>query len=376
MLPVSTLLDYHKNPQKSSKPLDARRLINYLDTLGVHGEIYNSKAGVISSTLEFIPSKGTRFKQIVSVEQDIALCLGAQSVRVNRDKNKIIIEVFEATRRRVGLRELLENPEFYEHIPMTANSPEYGLHLALGMTNSGPLVINLCEAPHLLIGGCSGAGKSVCLHAATNSLLYRYGPNQLQMGMIDVKRLELNSYESLPHVSDYGVAYTPQDGIHMLDVALLNIHHRYEVLAQLGFQSHADYLLALNRLPKELPAIPYLVLIIDEFAELIMMDNRVGELISRIGQLGRAAGAHLVLASQRPEVKVTSGLTKANMGSRIAFRTNSSIDSKIILDQTGAESLLGEGDGIFTNGGFPTRFQGAFISKREVNAIVSFINQH
>ncbi len=246
------------------------------------------------------------------------------------------------------------------------------LSLALGKTSAGqPFVTDLGKMPHLLIAGSTGSGKSVCINAITTSLLYRLSPEEIRFVMIDPKMLELSVYQGIPHL-ERKVITNPKVAEHVLSEIVVEMEQRYRKLAKAGVRNIEDF----NLKQRKQELLPYIIIIVDELADLMMSSStRVESLITRLAQMARAVGIHLILATQRPSVDVITGLIKANFSARIAFQVASKIDSRTILDANGAEKLLGSGDMLFIQPGHPEprRLHGAYLSSEETARIVEFI---
>jgi DNA segregation ATPase FtsK/SpoIIIE, S-DNA-T family len=274
------------------------------------------------------------------------------------------IEIPNKIKRDIYVKEVISAPAFTDS--------DARLLLALGKTISGePFVADLARMPHLLIAGSTGSGKSVCLNCLLTSLIFRLHPDEIRFILIDPKRLELSIYDGLPHL-EKPVVTEMKDAEKMLSDAVIEMEERYRILARAGVRSIAEY----NSREKEI--MPYLVIVVDELADLMMSGlSRVESLITRLAQMARAVGIHLILATQRPSVDVITGLIKANFSTRIAFQTASKVDSRTILDANGAEKLLGRGDMLFSTPGLaePVRIHGAYISGEETERLVEFICQ-
>lgn len=313
-----------------------------------------------------MPESGVRLTKITALEQNIALNLAATSIRIEAPipgKRAVGIEVPNQKSANVRLRGILESPAWKK-----SNSP---LTFAIGQDISGQsTVAGLDKMPHLLIAGATGSGKSVMINAFLASLLYRNSPSEMKLILVDPKQVELKPYEDLPHLLT-PVITEPEKCISALKWAVAEMERRYTMLADAGKRNIEDY----NKL-KNQDHMPYIVIVIDELADLMMLAARdVESLIVRLAQKSRAIGIHLTLATQRPSVDVITGLIKANIPARIAFTVTSQIDSRTILDQGGAEKLLGSGDMLYSSPSLPKpiRMQGAFVSDKELNMIVDHI---
>ncbi|MFB3815143.1 MAG: DNA translocase FtsK [Terriglobales bacterium] len=341
----------------------------------VHGQVTQINPGPVVTTFEFKPEAGIKYSRITSLSDDLCLALRAESILIERmpGKSTVGVQVPNREREIIRLRELIEADEF-----RTAKSK---LTLALGKDINGAMAVaDLATMPHLLIAGSTGSGKSVAINAMLMSLLYRATPEQLRLILVDPKRLELGVYEGLPHL------YTPiiteaKLAANALRNAVREMERRLKVLAEKGVRNIDQY----NRLfDEETPSLfseseekrlPYLVIFIDELADLMMLDqNNVEESITRLAQMARAVGIHLVLATQRPSVDVITGLIKANFPARISFRVATKVDSRTILDGNGAEALLGRGDMLYlpAGSGRLIRLHAPFVAEKEIAAVVEF----
>jgi S-DNA-T family DNA segregation ATPase FtsK/SpoIIIE len=347
----------------------ARVLKETLSTFGVEieGERIEIYPGPVITRYEFKPAAGIKVNQVVNLADDLALAMRARKVRIVAPvpgKAAIGVEIPNRSSQTVYLKEILTSRTFQD--------ADAKLILALGKTSSGePFVTDLGKMPHLLIAGATGSGKSVCINAVTTSLLYRLPPDEVRFVMIDPKMLELSVYEGIPHL-ERSVITNPKLAEHVLSEIVLEMEDRYRRLAKFGVRNIEGF----NRNQKRENILPYIVIIVDELADLMMSSsNRVEGLITRLAQMARAVGIHLILATQRPSVDVITGLIKANFSARIAFQVASKIDSRTILDANGAEKLLGLGDMLFIETGHPEprRVHGAYISSEETTRIVDFI---
>jgi len=372
-------------PQSSSQTAEvlqplADRLKECLNDFNVQGEIQRVIPGPVVTMFEFKPAPGVKVSRIENLTDDIALALRAESVRIEAPipgKDSVGIEIPNIKRETVYLREVLESKEFVE-----SESP---LTLALGKDIQGNnRVTNLAKMPHLLVAGATGAGKSVGINGFLLSLLYKAGPDKVKLLLVDPKRIELAPYSQLPHlvhpvVTEMSLAKSA------LEWAVFEMDCRYEKMAKLGVRNIEGYNEKLAQLGDDLPEefeymkpMPYLVIIIDELADLMMTAAKeVEQCIVRLAQLARAAGIHLVLATQRPSVDVVTGLIKANFPTRISFFVTSKFDSRTILDAVGAERLLGRGDMLFKpSGGKLMRMHGAYVDEAEIARVVNFWKEH
>jgi S-DNA-T family DNA segregation ATPase FtsK/SpoIIIE len=347
----------------------------------------------VITRFEMEPAAGVRGSQISSLDKDIARGLSVYSVRVVDvipGKNVIGLEIPNAQRETVYLSEILSSKEYGD-----ARSP---LSLALGKDIGGrPVVVDLAKMPHLLVAGTTGSGKSVALNAMVLSLLFKASPSDVRVIMIDPKMLELSVYEKIPHLLA-PVVTDMKEAANALRWCVAEMERRYKLMAAVGVRNLAgfnkkvrdaqaagqpllDPLFKPNPenpmdIAQPLQPLPFVVVIIDEFADMMMIvGKKVEELIARLAQKARAAGVHLILATQRPSVDVITGLIKANIPTRIAFQVSSKIDSRTILDQSGAETLLGHGDMLYLPPGTatPERVHGAFVDDHEVHKVVEWL---
>jgi S-DNA-T family DNA segregation ATPase FtsK/SpoIIIE len=349
----------------------------------VEGSVQQIHPGPVVTTFEFKPEPGVKYAKITGLGDDLCLALEAESVRIDRIPGKatVGIEVPNNERATIALRELLESTEYAVG---TARLP-----LALGKDIRGRIVVSdLQKMPHLLAAGSTGTGKSVSINTMVLSLLYRARPDQVKMIMIDPKRLELGLYQDIPHLL-VPVVTEPQIAQNALRWAVSEMENRYKKLAKRGVRSLEAYndqarqraipgLAAETESDEDREPLPYIVIVIDELADLMMTAAReVEESITRLAQMARAVGIHLILATQRPSVDVITGLIKANFPARISFRVTSKVDSRTILDSNGAEQLLGRGDMLFMPPGSSrlTRLHGSLVTEEEVSKVVEFLKQ-
>jgi len=333
----------------------------------------------VVTTFEFKPEAGIKYSRIIGLTEDLCLALQAESILIERipGKSTIGIEVPNINRQTIALREIIESPEFL-------NSPSK-LTLAMGRDLHGRIrVTDLAAMPHLLIAGSTGTGKSVFINSLMMSILYKASPDDVKMVLVDPKRLELNLYENIPHLIA-PVVTDPKIASNVLRNATREMENRLKLLAQKGvrnieqynrtFQKTQSLSLFENVEETEHKPLPYLVIVIDELADLMMVDtNNVEESITRLAQMARAVGIHLILATQRPSVDVITGLIKANFPARISFRVASKVDSRTILDSNGSESLLGKGDMLYLPAGSSRlhRIHGPLVTEDEIVAVCDF----
>ena len=346
-----------------------RYLIEKLAHFKIDGDVVRTYAGPVVSTFEFKPAANVKVSKILNLQDDLAMALSAETIRIQAPipgKDVVGIEIPNETVDTIYLRELLDSKLFKE-----ASSP---LTIALGKDIVGkPFVTDLKKLPHLLIAGTTGSGKSVGINAMILSLLYKNSPDQLRLLMIDPKMLEFSTYNDIPHLLT-PVITKPKQAIVALNNMVSEMERRYELMAETRTKNIENYNEKIKKEGGE--HFPYIVVIIDELADLMMTSGKDVEYsIARLAQKSRACGIHLIVATQRPSVDVVTGLIKANLPSRISYRVGQKIDSKIILDQMGAESLLGRGDMLFTPPGAPAlvRLHAPWATEQEIEKIVEFI---
>jgi S-DNA-T family DNA segregation ATPase FtsK/SpoIIIE len=349
----------------------ARMLQETLETFGVRidGKI-DKKPGPVITRYEFKPASGIKVNQILNLSDDLALALKAKRIRIIAPipgKAAVGVEIPNRQAKMVYMRDTITSEAF--------SNMNLRLPLAFGQTISGkPYVADLTKLPHLLIAGATGSGKSVCVNVIVTSLLYRLHPHQVRFIMIDPKMLELSVYAGIPHLAR-PVVTKPNRAERVLGDVVAEMERRYRQLANASVRSIEDFN---KKQSKPEDQLPYIVILVDELADLLMSANssKTEMMITRLAQMARAVGIHLILATQRPSVDVITGLIKANFPARMAFQVSSKVDSRTIIDANGAEKLLGNGDMLFLAPGQPEpiRLHGAFISSEETNAIVEFIN--
>jgi DNA segregation ATPase FtsK/SpoIIIE, S-DNA-T family len=357
----------------------ARAIEAKFHEFGVEGRVTQINPGPVVTTFEFKPEAGIKYSRIIGLTEDLCLALQAESILIERipGKSTIGIEVPNDRRQTIALREIVEATEF-------SNSPSK-LTLAMGRDLHGRIrVTDLASMPHLLIAGSTGTGKSVFINSLMMSILYKATPDDVKMVLVDPKRLELNLYEGIPHLIA-PVVTDPKVASNVLRNATREMESRLKLLAQRGvrnidqynrtFQKQQTMSLFDSSQESEHKPLPYLVIIIDELADLMMVDtNNVEESITRLAQMARAVGIHLILATQRPSVDVITGLIKANFPARISFRVASKVDSRTILDSNGSESLLGRGDMLYLPAGSSRlhRIHGPLVSEDEIVQVCDF----
>jgi S-DNA-T family DNA segregation ATPase FtsK/SpoIIIE len=385
-LPPLSLLD----PARSERKIDERELMDAARLLeekcrefNVEGSVVQIHPGPVVTTYEFKPDAGVKYAKITGLMDDLCLAMKAESVLIDRiaGKSTVGIQIPNPNRESISLRELLETDLFRRSASR--------LTIALGKTIHGePFVSDLATMPHLLIAGSTGAGKSVSVNAMISSILFRATPEEVRFIMVDPKRLELGMYEDIPHLLT-PVVVDPKQAANALRWAVREMEERYKTLAAFGVRNIEQYnrnikaMIAESKTGtdehgKELVTLPFIVVIIDELADLMMVaGNEVEESIARLAQMARAVGIHLILATQRPSVDVITGLIKANLPARISFRVSSRIDSRTILDSGGAEQLLGKGDMLYlppASSRF-VRVHGPYISEQESARLASFLRK-
>ena len=343
-----------------------------LENFGIEVEMAEVNIGPTVTQYTLRPAQGIKLSKIVSLHSDLALALAAHPLRIEAPipgKSLVGIEIPNRSMVVVRLRSLLERPIFQES--------SSGLTFALGRDVAGsPMFADLCQMPHLLVAGATGTGKTVALNNLVVSLLYNSSPNKLKLILIDPKRVELTAYESIPHLLS-PVIVQPDKAIGALRWAVSEMERRFEVLQHAGKRDIRSHNMAIKP-EDENEFLPYMVIVIDELADLMASNGReVESAIVRLAQMSRAVGIHLVVSTQRPSVEVITGLIKANITSRMAFQVASQVDSRTILDMAGAEKLLGNGDMLFLAGNStkPRRVQGAFVSDKEVKLVTNYLRK-
>ena len=350
-----------------------------LKDFGVSVTVTDVSCGPTVTRYELQPDHGVKVSKVLALADDIKLNLAVADIRIEAPipgKAAIGIEVPNKENSTVTLRELLASEEFDNH--------SSNLAFAVGKDIGGKTVItDIAKMPHLLIAGATGSGKSVCINTLIMSLLYKASPEDVKLIMIDPKVVELSTYNGIPHLL-IPVVTDPKKAAGALNWAVAEMTRRYQLFADYqvrNLQGYNEKVKSIEMLEDEdkPQKLPQIVIIVDELADLMMVaPGDVEDAICRLAQLARAAGIHLIIATQRPSVNVITGLIKANMPSRLAFAVSSGVDSRTILDMNGAEKLLGKGDMLFYPYGYPkpVRIQGAFVSDDEVNAVVEFLKSH
>jgi S-DNA-T family DNA segregation ATPase FtsK/SpoIIIE len=377
-----------RNAEAGKRELDAAgvKLMDALRTFKVEGKLVGRTTGPTVTQFEVEPASGVKVRQIAALADDLALAMRAQSIRIVAPipgRGAVGVEVPNPSPEMVTFREMLESPEYKQ--------ARAALPIALGKDLEGrPVIADLAKMPHLLIAGATGSGKSVCVNTIITSLAYRHTPKTLRFLMVDPKMVELSVYNTLPHLR-HKVITDNRDAAAVLKWAVMEMQERYQLLAENGCRNIQDFNRRVQdgaplRLPKRPDVafehrvytggvLPYIVVVIDEMADLMMtVQAEVETPIAMLAQKARAIGIHLILATQRPSVNVITGLIKANFPSRIAFRVASQIDSRTIIDGAGAEMLLGNGDMLFIPPGKsePSRLQGAYLSSEDTERLMAW----
>jgi len=375
-LPGIDLLDRHETKRQAIDEKELLELSRVLErTLAdfdVEGKVSEVHPGPVITLFEYEPAPGMKVNQILNRQDDLALALKAQRIRIVAPipgKAAVGIEIPNRVKATVSLREIISSPAFQDSSD--------ALPLALGKDVAGvPFATSLERMPHLLIAGATGSGKSVCINTLIMSLLFTKTPAELRFILIDPKMLELTPFNGIPHLR-MPVVTDPKKAAQALRFCVKEMERRYQVLAKHGARNIEGYnRLNLDPSVSEEPKLPYLVVVVDELADLMaLLPTEIEEPVGRLAQMARAVGIHLILATQRPSVDVITGMIKANFPSRIAFQVASRTDSRVILDMNGAESLLGHGDSLYLPAGKPEpyRIHGAFVSGEEIERVVEFL---
>ncbi len=372
-LPQVTLLDPVEKREvkvdKESVQFNARILEKKLKDYGIDGKVVEVRPGPVITMYEFEPAPGIKVSRIANLADDLAMALSAVSIRIIAPipgKAVVGIEVPNKTRQTVYLREIIESEVFASSKNM--------LTLSLGKTISGePFVADLTKMPHLLVAGSTGSGKSVSLNTMIISILFKATPLNVRFMMIDLKMLELSPYEGIPHLL-LPVMTNAKNAKTALRWLIDEMERRYQIMNEKGVRNIDKY--NQKMIKEEGETIPYIVVVIDELADLMMVSSKeVEEYIARLAQMARASGIHLILATQRPSVDVLTGIIKANFPARMSFKVTSKVDSRTILDTNGAESLLGAGDMLFLSPGVGRlqRVHSPFVTEGEIRGIVEFL---
>jgi cell division protein ftsK/spoIIIE len=351
----------------------ANKLQKTLYSFGVSAKVENVSVGPTITRYELKPAEGVRVSKIANLADDIALSLAAETIRIEAPipgKQAVGIEIPNKEKEVVHLRDIIDSNEF--------KNAKSKLSFALGKNAAGEAIVtDIAKMPHVLIAGSTGSGKSVCINTLITSIIYKAKPSEVKLVMVDPKVVELSVYNGIPHLL-IPVVTDPKKAAGAIAWAVQEMVNRYHLFAEKNVRDIAGYNEALEKEGAE-GKLPQIVIIIDELADLMMVaKNDVEDAICRLAQMARAAGMHLVIATQRPSVDVITGIIKANIASRISFAVTSQVDSRTILDSAGAEKLLGKGDMLFFPTGVlkPIRIQGAFVSDSEVEKIVSFLKEN
>ena len=379
MPPLSLLSQGSLDVRAASKSrLNIEQNIKILEdtftNFGINAKVTGVTRGPSVTQYEIQPAPGVKISKITNLNNDIALSFAVASVRIEAPipgKNAIGIEVPNLKRTKVYLKEILESNELKEQ--------HYKLPLALGLNISGkPIIADLTELPHLLIAGATGSGKSVCINNIILSILFSLTPEQVKFIMVDPKRVELNVYNGIPHLS-IPIITDKNQATKVLNWALTEMERRFKSFAEVGVRNLSGYNEYVDNIKNGMKPFPYIILIIDELADLMLSSPvKVEESLCRLAQMTRATGIHLIIATQRPSVDIITGSIKVNFPSRIAFAVSTQVDSRTILDVNGAEKLLGNGDMLFSPVGAPKpiRAQGAYVNEKEIRKVVSFLKDN
>ncbi|HUQ50342.1 MAG TPA: DNA translocase FtsK [Terriglobales bacterium] len=381
-LPSSALLhrpEAHESVNEEELKLQAVVLAEKCAEFDVHGQVTHINPGPVVTTYEFKPEAGIKYNRVTALSEDLCLAMKAESILIERMAGKatVGIQVPNHKRETIWLREVIETSDF--------SDVKSKLTLAMGKDINGNIITaDLAAMPHLLIAGSTGAGKSVAINAMIMSILYKTTPDQVRLILVDPKRLELGNYEGVPHLYT-PIITEPKLASYALRNAVREMERRLKVLAEKSVRNIGQYNALFEGTTPSLfeedsahKPLPYIVIIIDELADLMMLDGKnVEESITRLAQMARAVGIHLVLATQRPSVDVITGLIKANFPARVSFRVATKVDSRTILDANGAESLLGKGDMLYLPSGSSRvqRVHAPFVTEKEIAAVVEFWKQ-
>ena len=368
--------------QRDSLEMSARRLEKKLSDFGVEGEVVEILPGPVITMYEYKPAPGVKISKVANLSDDLALTLRAQTIRIVAPipgKAAIGIEIPNNQREGVYLKEILSSAAY--------KNSKHKLPIALGKDITGAAVVtDLTKMPHLLVAGATGTGKSVSINTMIESLLFKVSPEMVRLLMVDPKRIELSMYHDIPHLI-HPVVTQAKDATKALRWAVEEMERRYMLLSDRGVRNIETYNRKIVKDTKTVPAdtsrgidktLPYIIVIIDELADLMMVSSKqVEEAITRLAQMARAAGIHLIIATQRPSVNVLTGIIKANFPTRLSFQVSSKVDSRTILDTNGAEHLLGDGDMLFMPPGVSRimRIHGAYVSEEEVQNVTDFLRK-
>lgn len=375
--PLSLLSDPYSEGKIDTK-LNIEENIKILEStfsnFGIDAKVVGVIQGPTVTRYEIHPAPGVKISKITILSNDIALAFAVASVRIEAPipgKNAVGIEVPNRKRINVYLKEILQSNEF--------KNSKFKLPIALGIDIGGkPIIADLIELPHLLIAGATGSGKSVCINNIILSIIYNLSPEKVKLIMIDPKRVELNIFNGIPHLLIPIITDTNQ-AIKVLNWVISEMEKRFKIFAEAGVRNLEGYNEYVRNLKNDINALPYIIIIIDELADLMLSSPvKVEEVLCRLAQMTRATGIHLIIATQRPSVDIITGSIKINFPSRIAFAVSTQVDSRTILDVNGAEKLLGNGDMLFSPVGVskPIRAQGAFVTEKEIKNIVSYLREY
>jgi len=343
-----------------------------LEEFNIQAEVTGIRKGPVITMFEILPAPGVKLSKIVNLQDNIALRLAASSVRIVAPipgKHAVGIEVPNRKRNIVSFREMIEGE-------LHKDGKKYEIPVILGKDITGEAqTLDLVQTPHLLIAGSTGSGKSVCVNSMILSILYQKSPAEVRLILIDPKIVELKLYNDIPHLLT-PVITEPKRAFQALQYCIFEMERRYALLDSMGVRDIRSYNKRIKERNIATEHLPYIVVVIDEFADLMATTGKELEsTVARLAAMSRAVGIHLVLATQRPSIDVITGLIKANIPSRIAFMVASKMDSRIIIDMVGAEKLLGKGDMLYSGvtEAFPVRMQGAFVSEEEVERVVEYV---
>ncbi len=371
MPPLSLLDRYDKEPTSGDIKANSNIIKRTLADFGVQVEMGEVNVGPTVTQYTLKPAVGIKLSRITTLNNDLALALAARSIRIEAPipgKSYAGIEIPNQSIAMVRLKNIINSNEF--------ENRKSDLNIILGRDVAGKAILaNLAKMPHLMIAGSTGSGKTVCINTLITGLLYQNSPEDLKFIMVDPKRVELTSYNDIPHLLT-PVITDPDKAINSLKWSISEMEKRYELLSHIGCRNIESYNSAVRTKYKQREILPYIIIIIDELADLMATHGREMEAaVVRLAQMARAIGIHLVLSTQRPSIEVITGLIKANITTRIAFQVASQIDSRTILDQSGAEKLLGSGDMLYLSGDSnkPKRIQGVFISEEETRKVTNFL---
>jgi DNA segregation ATPase FtsK/SpoIIIE, S-DNA-T family len=377
-IPPLSLLSDPYSEEKIDTKLNIEENIKILEStfsnFGIDAKVVGVIQGPTVTRYEIHPAPGVKISKITILSNDIALAFAVASVRIEAPipgKNAVGIEVPNRKRINVYLKEILQSNEF--------KNSKFKLPIALGIDIGGkPIIADLIELPHLLIAGATGSGKSVCINNIILSIIYNLSPEKVKLIMLDPKRVELNIYNGIPHLLIPIITDTNQ-AIKVLNWVISEMEKRFKIFAEAGVRNLEGYNEYVRNLKNDINALPYIIIIIDELADLMLSSPvKAEEVLCRLAQMTRATGIHLIIATQRPSVDIITGSIKINFPSRIAFAVSTQVDSRTILDVNGAEKLLGNGDMLFSPVGVskPIRAQGAFVTEKEIKNIVSYLREY